>query len=149
MTSTTRGKEAAAAAATVEATLGARVMGRAMDEGARRTKMTRDVRAYALRRLTRGLSSGRGGARQGFALALSELASSETLGTTPMEALEALDANVAVITKSTKGEEARDILLGRMFGLAAIGIALGARTDLDEGEDEVRRRGDDAGEGVE
>ena len=91
-----------------------------------------DVRAYALRRLTRGLSSGRGGARQGFALALSELASSETLGTTPMEALEALDANVAAITKSTKGEEARDILLGRMFGLAAIGIALGARTDLDE-----------------
>ena len=40
MTSTTRGKEAAAAAATVEATLGARVTGRAMDEGARRTKMT-------------------------------------------------------------------------------------------------------------
>ena len=70
-----------------------------------------DVRAYALRRLTRGLSSGRGGARQGFALALSELASSETLGTTPMEALEALDANVAAITKSTKGEEARDICL--------------------------------------
>jgi len=96
-----------------------------------------DVRAYALRRLTRGLSSGRGGARQGFALALSELASSETLGTTPMEALEALDANVAAITKSTKGDEARDILLGRVFGLAAIGIALGARTDL---EAEARTR---------
>ena len=36
--------------------------------------------------------------------------------------------------KTLNGEyvEARDILLGRMFGLAAIGIALGARTDLDE-----------------
>lgn len=93
-----------------------------------------DARAYALRRLTRGLSSGRAGARQGFALALSELA---TFAATPAEALDALDANVAPITKATKGQEARDILLGRLFGAAAIGLALGGREDVRE---EERRR---------
>ena len=104
------------------------------DGDARREDGGADARAYALRRLTRGLSSGRAGARQGFALALSELA---TFAATPAEALDALDANVAPITKATKGQEARDILLGRLFGAAAVGLALGGREDVSE---EERRR---------
>ena len=83
-----------------------------------------DAVAYALRRLTRGLSSGRGGARQGFALALSELARGAAARLTPGQALEALDANVAPITKSTKGSEIRDIFLGRLFGAGAVARAL-------------------------
>ncbi|OUS49590.1 DNA polymerase phi-domain-containing protein [Ostreococcus tauri] len=93
-----------------------------------------DVRAYALRRLTRGLSSGRAGARRGFALALSELASEETRGTTPAAALRAMDENEPAITKSTKGDEVRDILLGRLFGAVAIAMALGERKDLEREE---------------
>jgi len=91
------------------------------------------VKEYALRRLTRGLSSGRGGARQGFALALCELAC-EPSGPSPKEALRALDANLAPITKGTKGMEARDILLGRLFGAAAVARALESRKDVGEEE---------------
>ena len=91
------------------------------------------VKEYALRRLTRGLSSGRGGARQGFALALCEFAC-EASGPSPKEALRALDANLAPITKGTKGMEARDILLGRLFGAAAVARALESRKDVSEEE---------------
>ena len=62
--------------------------------------------------------------RQGFALALSELARGATAKLTPGQALEALDANVAPITKSTKGSEIRDIFLGRLFGAGAVARAL-------------------------
>lgn len=105
------------------------------DDGARDGVARRaDVRAYALRRLTRGLSSARAGARRGFATALSALASEAAAETSPGEALRAMDENEAPITKSTKGDEVRDVLLGRLFGIGAIAMALGERKDLDEAE---------------
>ncbi|KAI8825821.1 DNA polymerase phi-domain-containing protein [Fimicolochytrium jonesii] len=72
---------------------------------------------YGLKRLLRGLPSSRDGARQGFAVALTEL----------LRQLEFLTAGtiLALLTKLTqtegaKGQEEREILFGRIFGLMAI-----------------------------
>ncbi|TPX59035.1 hypothetical protein SpCBS45565_g07848 [Spizellomyces sp. 'palustris'] len=73
--------------------------------------------SYGIKRLLRGLPSSRDGARQGFAVALTEL----------LKSLEFLRASTALSllakltqTEGAKGQEERDILFGRIFGLMAI-----------------------------
>ena len=74
---------------------------------------------YSMKRLTRGLGSGRAGARQGFAVAF-------TSALTQLDAIAVEDGfrylkeGLEPITKSTKGTEARDILIGQLFGNAAL-----------------------------
>ncbi|KAJ3410565.1 hypothetical protein HDV05_003633 [Chytridiales sp. JEL 0842] len=74
--------------------------------------------AYGLRRLLRGLPSSRDGARQGFALALTELLSMLTFlkVKTVLELLQSFTE----ITKGMKGQEEREMYFGRIFGIRAI-----------------------------
>eukprot|EP00850_Spirogloea_muscicola_P003391 SM000013S26560 [mRNA] locus=s13:1161056:1167347:+ [translate_table: standard] len=74
---------------------------------------------YALRRLVRGLASSRQGARQGFALALTLAA--EALPAARAPALVALvAAHLELPSASSKGQDAKDVLLGRVFAYGAI-----------------------------
>ena len=73
---------------------------------------------YAVKRLCRGLASSRQGARQGFALALAGLLQS-THCISPAEMI-ALLASVLEPSSSAKGSEARDALLGMLFGYGAV-----------------------------
>ncbi|KAK9825628.1 hypothetical protein WJX81_000686 [Elliptochloris bilobata] len=74
--------------------------------------------AYALKRLARGLASGRGAARQGFALALTgALAALPAVPVAPV--LDLLDAALEA-PNSMKGGNAKDALLGRVFAYAAV-----------------------------
>ena len=73
---------------------------------------------YILRRLIRGLASPRGGARQGFAAALT--ACLEAGGVSVTAALDCLDTELPPPSPSAKGTDARDASLGRVFGCAAI-----------------------------
>ncbi|KAJ3154275.1 hypothetical protein HDU89_008342 [Geranomyces variabilis] len=73
--------------------------------------------SYGIKRLLRGLPSSRDGARQGFAVALTEL----------LQGLEFLDTNTVLTmlikltqTEGAKGQEEREVLFGRIFGLMAI-----------------------------
>ena len=84
------------------------------------------VLVYALRRLARGLGSGRSGARQGFALALTAAFSEIPLVSLP-DGLKLLKTSLDPITQATKGSEARDILMGQLFGVAALVRAMAAR----------------------
>ncbi|DBB02081.1 TPA: DNA-directed DNA polymerase [Trebouxia sp. C0004] len=73
---------------------------------------------YGLKRLVRGLASGRQGARQGYALALSNLlADIPALSITEVLATMASELEVS---GQAKGSEAHDQLLGQVFGYAAI-----------------------------
>ena len=72
------------------------------------------VLVYALKRLARGLGSGRSGARQGFALALTAAFTEIPLVSLP-DGLKLLKSSLEPITQSTKGAEARDILMGQLF----------------------------------
>ncbi|KAK9903496.1 hypothetical protein WJX75_007153 [Coccomyxa subellipsoidea] len=82
---------------------------------------------YALRRLARGLGSSHDAARQGFALALAAaLARVPEIESLPT--LDLLDAALEV-SKSMKGADAREGLLGRIFGYAAFSQA-GRAADL-------------------
>jgi DNA polymerase phi len=78
---------------------------------------------YAMKRLTRGLGSGRAGARQGFAIALTAVLI-ELDEVTIEDGFRWLREGLEPITKSTKGNEARDILIGQLFGHAALARAL-------------------------
>ena len=84
------------------------------------------VLVYALRRLARGLGSGRSGARQGFALALTAAFSEIPLVSLP-DGLKLLKTSLDPITQATKGSEARDILMGQLFGVAALVRAMAPR----------------------
>ncbi|KAJ3189227.1 hypothetical protein HDU85_002852 [Gaertneriomyces sp. JEL0708] len=73
--------------------------------------------AYGVKRLLRGLPSSRKGARQGFAVALTEL----------LRSLEFLKVSTIfhlliklTQTLGAKGQEEKDILFGRIFGILAI-----------------------------
>ncbi|KAJ3004845.1 DNA-directed DNA polymerase [Thoreauomyces humboldtii] len=73
--------------------------------------------SYGLKRLLRGLPSSRDGARQGFAVALTEL----------LRGLDFLNVTtvLSLLTKLTqtegaKGQEEREVLFGRIFGIMAI-----------------------------
>ncbi|KAL0096977.1 DNA polymerase phi-domain-containing protein [Phycomyces blakesleeanus] len=74
--------------------------------------------SYAVRRLLRGLPSSRQGARQGFSLALTELLSTIDLVTAKV----VLDLLFRYTERvgSMSGEEVRDMLFGRLFGLMSI-----------------------------
>ncbi|KAI9313750.1 DNA polymerase phi-domain-containing protein [Dichotomocladium elegans] len=74
--------------------------------------------AYAIRRLLRGLPSSRQGARQGFSLALTELLSVTNVITVKL-VLDFLFKYTERTNKMT-GEESRDMLFGRLFGLMSI-----------------------------
>tara|TARA_B110000977_G_scaffold21250_1_gene25502 strand:+ start:17225 stop:21355 length:4131 start_codon:yes stop_codon:yes gene_type:complete len=86
------------------------------------------VLVYALRRLARGLGSGRSGARQGFALALTA-AFAEIPLVSLSDGLKLLKTSLEPITQATKGTEARDILMGQLFGIAALVRAMSARLE--------------------
>ncbi|ORX88701.1 hypothetical protein K493DRAFT_341123 [Basidiobolus meristosporus CBS 931.73] len=74
--------------------------------------------SYSIKRLIRGLPSSRQGARQGFALALTELLS--FLDFIPVKVIIDLIFKHSEITGSMKGQEERDMLFGRIFGFMAI-----------------------------
>ncbi|KAJ3092493.1 DNA-directed DNA polymerase [Quaeritorhiza haematococci] len=87
--------------------------------------------SYGLKRLIRGLPSSRDGARQGFALVLTELLGRlefVTVATVMDMIIKSSD-----ITGSMKGKEERDMYFGRLFGLMAItqsGMLLRSHTTL-------------------
>ncbi|CAN6247266.1 unnamed protein product [Urochloa humidicola] len=73
---------------------------------------------YAIRRLIRGISSSREYARQGFALGLAVVL--ESIRAIRVEAIMKLIPNLLEYSSSMKGPEAKDNLLGRLFGFGAI-----------------------------
>ncbi|KAG0178693.1 DNA-directed DNA polymerase [Apophysomyces sp. BC1034] len=81
--------------------------------------------SYAVRRLLRGLPSSRQGARQGFSLALTELLAIVDI----VSAKLVLDLlfQYTERTSAMSGEEQRDMLFGRLFGLMSI-VASGMMT---------------------
>lgn len=73
---------------------------------------------YAIRRLIRGISSSREFARQGFALGLAAvLESVQAIG---VEAVMKLIPSLLEYSASMKGPEAKDNLLGRLFGFGSL-----------------------------
>ncbi|KAL7313927.1 DNA-directed DNA polymerase [Mucor circinelloides] len=74
--------------------------------------------SYAVRRLLRGLPSSRQGARQGFSLALTELLAIVDVVSTKL----VLDLlfQYTERTGAMSGDETRDMLFGRLFGLMSI-----------------------------
>ncbi|KAL6629791.1 hypothetical protein ACP70R_029556 [Stipagrostis hirtigluma subsp. patula] len=73
---------------------------------------------YAIRRLIRGISSSREFARQGFALGLAAVL--ESIRAISVEAIMKLIPNLLEYSSSMKGPEAKDNLLGRLFGFGSI-----------------------------
>jgi len=75
---------------------------------------------YAIKRLCRGLGSGRGAARQGFALTLTNLL--EQGDACPLSSTDILSLLRTILDapSSIKGTELRDLLLGQVFGYAAV-----------------------------
>uniref|UniRef100_K3YPC9 DNA polymerase V n=1 Tax=Setaria italica TaxID=4555 RepID=K3YPC9_SETIT len=73
---------------------------------------------YAIRRLIRGISSSREYARQGFALGLAVVL--ESIRAIRVEAVMKLIPNLLEYSSSMKGPEAKDNVLGRLFGFGAI-----------------------------
>jgi DNA polymerase phi len=81
---------------------------------------------YCIKRLVRGLGSGRAGARQGYAAALSTCIRS--LGFAAFDSnhlISLIDSEMEEVTVHTKAGDARETFIGRVFGFAAIahGIA--------------------------
>lgn len=76
--------------------------------------------AYSLKRLLRGLPSSREGARQGFAVALTELLA-RLLPQQKISLSMILDllAKYTAFTGAAKGQEEKEMRLGRLFGAAA------------------------------
>ncbi|KAG2210865.1 hypothetical protein INT47_000019 [Mucor saturninus] len=74
--------------------------------------------SYAVRRLLRGLPSSRQGARQGFSLALTELLAIVDIISTKL----VLDLlfQYTERTGAMSGDETRDMLFGRLFGLMSV-----------------------------
>uniref|UniRef100_A0A0E0CF55 DNA polymerase V n=1 Tax=Oryza meridionalis TaxID=40149 RepID=A0A0E0CF55_9ORYZ len=73
---------------------------------------------YAVRRLIRGISSSREFARQGFALGLAVVL--ESIHAISVEAIMKLIPNLLEYSASMRGPEAKDNLLGRLFGYGSI-----------------------------
>ncbi|KAL5533021.1 POL5 [Sanghuangporus sanghuang] len=74
--------------------------------------------AYAIRRLIRGLASPRESSRLGFAVALTEILS--RLDTVTCEQILVLLKNASQTSGSMSGQEERDMLFARLFGLKCI-----------------------------
>jgi DNA polymerase phi len=82
--------------------------------------------AYVVRRLCRGLGSGRDGARQGFATALAHALTA--VPAVPLEhVFSLLKDSLEPVTGASKGAEVNDSFFGQLFGLGAIIRALEAR----------------------
>jgi DNA polymerase phi len=79
---------------------------------------------YAVKRLCKGLGSGRMGARQGFALTLAGVLKRAGVALTPADALDALAAALEP-GAAAKGGDARDMLLGMLFGYGAVARGCG------------------------
>ncbi|KAL3135482.1 hypothetical protein ABBQ38_005962 [Trebouxia sp. C0009 RCD-2024] len=75
---------------------------------------------YGLKRLVRGLGSGRQGARQGYALALGKLLSDVPEHTLPVDQVLKVMSSELDVSGQAKGTEAHDQMLGKVFGFAAI-----------------------------
>jgi len=73
---------------------------------------------YCLKRLVRGLASSREGARQGFAMALTEVL--HTFHYVPVSTVLDLMQNNLVVSGSAKSQEEKDVYFGWIFGLMAI-----------------------------
>ncbi|XP_062218145.1 uncharacterized protein LOC133918324 [Phragmites australis] len=73
---------------------------------------------YAIRRLIRGVSSSREFARQGFALGLAVVL--ESIRAISVEAIMKLIPNLLEYSSSMKGPEAKDNLLGCLFGFGSL-----------------------------
>ncbi|CAH2043527.1 unnamed protein product [Thlaspi arvense] len=73
---------------------------------------------YAIRRLIRGVSSSRECARQGFALGLTLLA--QKISSINVESLLKLISDSLSVSSSTKGQDAKECLLGRLFAYGAL-----------------------------
>ncbi|KAF9053534.1 hypothetical protein BDZ89DRAFT_1056125 [Hymenopellis radicata] len=74
--------------------------------------------SYSIRRLIRGLASPRESSRLGFSVALTELLSKIT--TITCSQILSLIMSSTKITKAISGQEERDILFARLFGITAI-----------------------------
>ncbi|KAH9048219.1 DNA polymerase phi-domain-containing protein [Lactarius hengduanensis] len=74
--------------------------------------------AYSIRRLLRGLASPRQSSRLGFAVALTELLS--RVSTVSCAQILALVLDASRTTGNQTGQEERDLLFARLFGLASI-----------------------------
>ncbi|KAG6885139.1 hypothetical protein C0993_005605 [Termitomyces sp. T159_Od127] len=74
--------------------------------------------SYSIRRLIRGLASPRESSRLGFAVALTELLS--RVQTVTCSQIVALIVNGSKIQNSMSGQEERDVLFARLFGLTAV-----------------------------
>ncbi|RCH79723.1 DNA-directed DNA polymerase, partial [Rhizopus stolonifer] len=92
--------------------------------------------SYAVRRLLRGLASSRQGARQGFSLALTELLAIVDIISAKL-VLELL-FKYTERTGSMSGDETRDMLFGRLFGLMSIVAAGMIARDSTFTEDIIR-----------
>ncbi|KAI8381420.1 DNA polymerase phi-domain-containing protein [Radiomyces spectabilis] len=92
--------------------------------------------SYAVRRLLRGLPSSRQGARQGFSLALTELLTVVDCISTKL----VLDLLLQYTDRvgSMSGEEFRDMLFGRLFGLMSVVAAGMIARPTTTSEDTVR-----------
>ncbi|KAL3158646.1 hypothetical protein ABBQ32_011390 [Trebouxia sp. C0010 RCD-2024] len=75
---------------------------------------------YGVKRLVRGLGSGRQGARQGYALALGKLLSDVPDHTLPVDQVLKVMSSELDVSGQAKGTEAHDQMLGKIFGFAAI-----------------------------
>ncbi|KAM3296168.1 hypothetical protein ACQJBY_038484 [Aegilops geniculata] len=73
---------------------------------------------YAIRRLIRGISSSREFARQGFALGLAAVL--QSIKAISVEAVMKLIPTLLEYSASMKGPEAKDNLLGRLFGFGSL-----------------------------
>ena len=91
------------------------------------------IQRYVLRRLAKGVCSGRTMARHGFSVALAAVFEQVSRDTDKKAcavrtaALEIVDAAAARAPKSAKGGDARDALIGRVFGLSAVARGLVAK----------------------
>ncbi|KAG6895358.1 hypothetical protein C0992_001665, partial [Termitomyces sp. T32_za158] len=74
--------------------------------------------SYSIRRLVRGLASPRESSRLGFAVALTELLS--RIQTVTCSQIVALIVNGSKVQSSMSGQEERDVLFARLFGLTAV-----------------------------
>jgi len=93
---------------------------------------------YALKRFVRGLCSSRECARQGFALAMTEVLAQH--GELSLAAVLELMGNELKITGGMKGQEERDAHFGRVFGCMAL-VRSGRMVPIAAGGDDASHRG--------
>ncbi|XP_028411187.1 rDNA transcriptional regulator pol5-like [Dendronephthya gigantea] len=81
-----------------------------------------DDLSYTLKRLIKGLASSRKAARQGFAMALTEIVL--MFDTITVDDIINLIKESLTVTKTSSSQEERDAYIGQIFGLVALGRAI-------------------------